>query len=32
MPSSGSLDNMFNWDHPDFRPLILNPATGAPGH
>ena len=29
---AGSLDNMFSWGHPDFRPLILNPATGAPGH
>ena len=29
---SGSLDNMFSWGHPDFRPLFLNPATGAPGH
>jgi phospholipase C len=27
---AGSLDNMFSWDHPDFRPYLLNPATGEP--
>jgi phospholipase C len=27
--SSGSLDNMFNFFRPDFRPVILDPKTGA---
>jgi phospholipase C len=27
---AGTLDNMFSWDHPDFQPLFLNPATGEP--
>ena len=27
---AGSLDTMFSWSHPDFQPLILNPATGEP--
>jgi phospholipase C len=27
---SGSLNGMFNWNHPDSRPFILNPTTGQP--
>jgi phospholipase C len=27
---AGSLDSMFSWGHPDFRPYLLNPATGEP--
>jgi phospholipase C len=29
---AGSLDNMFSWDHPNFAPFLLNPATGEPTH
>jgi phospholipase C len=27
---AGSLDGMFDWRRPSTRPLILDPATGAP--
>ena len=27
---AGSLGGMLSFRHPDFRPLILNPATGEP--
>jgi len=27
---AGSLDGMFSWVHPDFRPYLLDPATGEP--
>ena len=29
---AGSLNGMFNWNHPDARPFILNPSTGEPVH
>jgi phospholipase C len=30
---AGTLDGMFNFRHPDDRPLFLNPQTGEPaGH
>ncbi|MBO0808097.1 MAG: phospholipase, partial [Actinobacteria bacterium] len=29
---AGSLNNMFSFRHPDFRPLFLNPVTGEPEH
>ncbi|HEY6274892.1 MAG TPA: alkaline phosphatase family protein [Streptosporangiaceae bacterium] len=27
---AGSLTGMFSWNHPDFRPYLLDPATGEP--
>jgi phospholipase C len=29
---AGSLDNLFSFQHPNFRPLFLNPVTGEPEH
>jgi len=29
---AGSLDNMFSFGRPNFRPYLLNPATGEPIH
>ena len=29
---AGAMNDMFNFQHPDFRPLLLNPSTGAPSH
>jgi phospholipase C len=29
---AGSLEHMFSWENPDFRPLYLDPATGEPAH
>ena len=29
---AGSLGSMFSWNHPDFQPLFLSPATGEQAH
>ena len=29
---AGAANDMFNFQHPDFRPLLLNPSTGEPSH
>ena len=29
---AGAVNDMFNFQHPDFRPLLLNPSTGEPSH
>ena len=29
---AGSLRGLFDFGRPDFRPLLLNPVTGEPGH